>query len=76
MPVSIPKFTMEIDNVGGSFHEEEITNFVDYPMASGYTSHTDKMGFDANGVFTCTGWNSEMSNCLVTMHAVSTYVPP
>lgn len=72
----IPAFTMQLDKVGGSVHKESVTSLTGYSGASGWTGYVDQMGFNADGVFTCTGWNSEMSDCFITMHGISTWVPP
>ena len=74
--LDIPKFTIELDKVGGSVHREAPHSFTGYPMASGYTNTEEEMGFNADGVFTCTGWNSQMSSCFIVMHGITTYFFP
>jgi hypothetical protein len=78
-PVKVPAFTMSLDKVGGSVHQETTTMFAGYPGASGYTKYVDEMGFNANGAFTCVSWgyaSHPMTDGFVAMHAITTYVPP
>ena len=76
--LAIPAFTMELNKIGGSFHiqESETLNF--YSGASGYTLAWDRMGFNAQGVFTCEEWDfaEPMTDCYVVMHSITTYTPP
>jgi hypothetical protein len=77
IPVVIPAFTMELcAHVCSIHYSKTITNFVGYAGASGYTSYKYEMVCNAKGVFTCPGWNSEMSDCSVTTHGIVKYVPP
>lgn len=78
-PVSIPAFTMSLDKVGGSVHQDGITAFTGYPGASGYTKYVDEMGFYANGAFTCVSWgyvSHPMTDCFIIMHGITTFAPP
>jgi len=79
--VDIPPFKLELDQVGGSLHldfEEDLSSY------SGYVFYEDMMGFDGNGVLTCSAWNfvnhpvtlSPRPYCGITMHGITTYFPP
>jgi hypothetical protein len=74
--VTLPAFTIQLEKVGGSVHKETTMSLTGWPGASGWTGVTEKMGFNANGVFTSSGWNSEMANCFITMHGIGKWTPP
>lgn len=76
IPVTIPAFKMELNKVDGSFHDDDVVSLTGYPGASGYTQYEEEMGFKAVGVFTCQGWNTDLSSCYIMMHGITTYVPP
>jgi hypothetical protein len=79
VPVVIPAFTMELNKVGGSVHKETITSLTGYPGASGYTGYIEEMGFNAEGTFSSLALNYDaqpMTDCFITMHGITTYVPP
>jgi hypothetical protein len=80
IPVQIPAFKMELDNVGGSVHPEPTSEkLTGYAGASDYTLNDDVMGFNANGAFTCAVWSyveRSMTDCAIVMHGIRTYVPP
>jgi hypothetical protein len=74
--VVIPKFKVELDQVGGSFHDEPTDNFASY---SGYVLYNDLMGFGGTGTLTCSTWNyvnQPVTPVIITMHGITTYVPP
>ncbi len=79
VPVVVPAFTVELNKVGGSVHNEEIIELTGYPGASGYTGYIEEMGFNAEGTFTCQAWsyaNQAMTDCFILMHGKTIYVPP
>jgi hypothetical protein len=79
VPVVVPAFTMELNKVGGSVHNEEIIELTGYPGASGYTGYIEEMGFNAKGAFTSQAWsyaNHAMTDCFIIMHGKTIYVPP
>ena len=55
--ITMPAFTMELYNVGGSTHTETSTTLTGYPKASGYILNEDEMGFKADGAFTHPAWS-------------------
>jgi len=68
-PVTISAFTMELNKVGGSIH-------TDYSVTTPtYTINLDIMGFNGNGVFTYGGVDYEMTDEVIVMHRINTYVP-
>ncbi len=77
--VTIPTFSFDIDQVGGSAHVDSILPLYGYKGAANYTVYEDEMGFNAEGTFIVpAGWGP-MANCVVIMHGISTsvpYVPP
>ena len=75
--LDIPVFMMELDKIGGSFHEQ-VSETLSYPGASGYTLAWDRMGFNAEGMFDCEEWDfaEPMTDCYVVMHSITTYTPP
>jgi hypothetical protein len=80
-PVSVvvPAFTVELNKVGGSVHQDKAVVLTGYPGASGYTGYTEEMGFNAEGTFTCQAWsydNQPMTDCFILMHGKTIYVPP
>ena len=80
-PVSlvVPAFTLELNKVDGSVHQNETVVLADYPGASGYTGSPEEMGFNAEGVFTCQAWscNSQpMTDCFIVMQGIIIYTPP
>jgi len=75
----VPAFTMELNKIGGSVHTETIEELTGFDGASGYTGYIDKVGFNAEGTITCQLWNyinQPMTNCFITMHSISIWVPP
>jgi len=77
--LTIPAFTMELNKYGGSWHKEGVTTMTGWPYASEYTLENEAMGFDANGVLTCEGWNLDeqpMTDGVVIMHRTITFIPP
>jgi hypothetical protein len=78
-PVVVPVFTVELNKVGGSVHQEETVLLTGYPDASGYTGYIEEMGFNAEGAFTCPAWSYDsepMTDCFITMHGITIYTPP
>ena len=78
-PVVVPVFTVELNKVGGSVHQEETVLLTGYPDASGYTGYVEEMGFNAEGAFTCPAWSYNsvpMTDCFITMHGITIYTPP
>ena len=82
-PATIPAFSMEVNKVGGSVHITEVNHLTGYPGASGYTQIVEHMGFNADGTFSTdpssTQWHATdqaMTDCLVVMHGITTYIPP
>ena len=73
----IPAFMMELDKIGGSFHEQ-VSETLSYFGASGYTLAWDRMGFNAEGIFDCEEWDfaESRADCYVVMHSITTYTPP
>jgi hypothetical protein len=69
-PVTIPAFTIELNKIGGSIHNEDGGSYAIY------TIYADIMGFNANGVFT-SGAYTYMTNteCVIKMHGIDTFVP-
>ena len=77
--LTIPAFTMELNKYGGSWHKEGVATMTGWPYASEYTLENEAMGFDANGVLTCEGWNLDeqpMTDGVVIMHRTITFIPP
>ncbi len=77
--ISLPAFTMNLDEIDGSIHKDHVDSFTGYKAASNYTVSVDEMGFNANGSFTCPAWsylNHVMNTCFITMHGISIYIPP
>ena len=77
--VVVPAFTVELNKVGGSVHQDKTVVLTGYPGASGYTGYTEEMGFNAEGTFTCQAWsydNQPMTDCFILMHGKTIYVPP
>jgi hypothetical protein len=80
-PVSVvvPAFTVELNKVGGSVHQDKTVVLTGYPGASGWTGYTEDMGFNAEGAFTCPAWSYDsepMTDCFITMHGITIYTPP
>jgi hypothetical protein len=78
-PVVVPAFTVELNKVGGSVHQDETVALTGYPDASGYTGYVEEMGFNAEGAFTCSAWSYDsvpMTDCFITMHGITIYTPP
>jgi hypothetical protein len=80
-PVSLvlPAFTIELNKVGGSVHEERVLELTGYPGASGYTGYIEEVGFNAEGTFSCQAWSYDsqpMTACFIIMHGKTIYVPP
>ena len=79
--VDVPAFKLELDKTGGSFHRDFEEDLAGY---SNYVFYEDMMGFDANGVITCSAWNLDnqlvtfnpLPYCGITMHGITTYFPP
>ena len=67
--VTIEAFTMELNKVGGSVHS-------DYSITTPlYAINLDRMGFNANGVFTYDGVGHETFDEFIIMHGIETLVP-
>jgi len=67
--VTISAFTMELNKVGGSVHS-------DYSIEPpAYTINLDRMGFNANGVFTYDGVDHQMMEEFIIMHGIETIIP-
>jgi len=67
--VTILAFTMELNKVGGSVHS-------DYSIEPpAYTINLDRMGFNANGVFTYDGVDHQMMEEFIIMHGIETIIP-
>ena len=74
---TLPPFSMELSKFGGSVHKTSTTVMTGWTDASGYTYIEDKMGFDANGIFTCTGLTTgAVSNAFVSLKTTQTFIPP
>jgi hypothetical protein len=74
--VTIPRFSLELDNFGGSLHFEYTDDFTGY---SGYVLNNEVMGFEGTGTLTCSAWNYEtapMAPVYVFMHGITTIYPP
>jgi hypothetical protein len=74
--VTIPPFKLELDKVGGSFHDYVVDSFAGY---SGFVNYWDMMEFNGNGAIACNGWGfmeQPMTNCEIIMHGITTYGPP
>jgi hypothetical protein len=77
--LTIPAFTMELNKYGGSWHKQGTTTMTGWPYASNVTLENEAMGFDANGVLTCEGWNLDkqpMTAGEIAMHRTITFTPP
>jgi hypothetical protein len=77
--LTIPAFTMELNKYGGSWHKQGTTIMTGWPYASNVTFENEAMGFDANGVLTCEGWNLDkqpMTDGEIAMHRTITFTPP
>jgi len=77
--IAIPAFKFELDQVGGSFHEDTTHSFTGYASSSNYTRQDDEMGFYGNGVLTCSAWSyldHPMTDGRIVMHGIRTYFPP
>jgi hypothetical protein len=76
---TLPAFSMELNKVGGSTHDDISTVLTGYAGSSGWTSTQDLMGFNAEGAFTCPDWGyaaKPMVDSFVTMHGIWTFTPP
>lgn len=74
--VVIPTFKVELDQVGGSFHDETTDDFAGF---SGYVLYNDIMGFGGTGALTCSTWNyvdHPVTPLTIIMHGITTYAPP
>jgi hypothetical protein len=77
--ITIPAFKFELGKVGGSAHVDKPYNFTGYTKSSNYTGTEEEMGFNGNGVFTCTAWSPvarPMTDSFIIMHGITTYFPP
>ena len=77
--LTIPAFTMELNKYGGSWHKQGSSIMSGWPFASNVTLENDAMGFNANGVLTCEGWDLDkqpMKDGVVVMHRTITFIPP
>jgi hypothetical protein len=78
---NVPTLSLELDKYGGSVHTTSTTVLTGYRGASGYTFESERVGFDANGVFTSTypSWNlnaAAVTEASVTMNGITTFYPP
>jgi hypothetical protein len=76
---TIPAFSMELNKVGGSVHNEMTLTLTGYPNASGITLIDEIMGFNGQGAFTCAAWGYDaepMISCDIGKHGVQTSFPP
>ncbi len=77
--VIIPAFKFDLNKVGGSVHVDTFQNLSGYKGASNWTATEEQMGFNGNGVFTCSAWSPvtrPMSPSSIIMHGITTYYPP
>ncbi len=77
--VVIPAFKFELDKVGGSAHVDTFQNLSGYKNASNYTATEEQMGFNGDGLFTCSVWSPvtrPMTDCFIIMHGITSYYPP
>jgi hypothetical protein len=79
VPVVVPAFTVELNKVGGSVHQDETEVLTGYPGASDWTGYTEEMGFNAEGALTCQAWSYDsvpMTDCFIRMHGITIWTPP
>jgi len=78
LPLFLPAFHLELNKEDGSIHEITSTTLASPTLTlSGYSLENEKMGFNAQSIFTCTAWgNPVVADAFITMHGIETATPP